>query len=130
MVEDNDADVNLVREALEEHGVRCELIVITNGEAAIHLVERIDAAEIACPDLVILDLNLPRRPGSEVLRRIRESCTCAPVPVLVLTSSDSRRDRDEAARLGASRYLCKPSRLNEFLELGRVFREMLSEKAN
>ena len=114
-----------MREALEEHGVRCELLVVSDGERAIRFMQRIDSVETPCPSLVILDLNLPRMAGREVLRRLRGSEACSRTPVIVLTSSDSQKDRDDAARLGASRYIRKPSRLAEFLDLGAVFKSYL-----
>jgi CheY-like chemotaxis protein len=126
LVEDNPADAGLVREALEEHGVECDLILMSDGETAIEFVEYLDAGVVGCPELVILDLNLPRRTGQEVLAQIRSSTICANVPVVILSSSDGQRDRDNAARLGASEYLRKPSRLNEFIELGAIFKKMLT----
>ncbi|MBV8070089.1 MAG: response regulator [Acidobacteriaceae bacterium] len=124
-MEDNPADAGLVREALEEYAVACELILVGNGEQAIQLIESFDAEQTPCPALVILDLNLPRKSGSEVLQRLRESPACAAVPVIVLTSSDSKVDRERALLAGASLYVRKPLRLDEFLKLGAVFQEML-----
>jgi two-component system, chemotaxis family, response regulator Rcp1 len=120
----------LVREALEEYGVQCELILITNGETAIEFIQKVEADETPCPKLVILDLNLPRKPGRDVLKRIRASSKCEQIPVIVLTSSDARKDRDDAASLGASRYIRKPSRLSEFIELGSVFKEIIGGSSN
>ena len=128
LVEDNAADVGLVREALEEHQVRCDLIVINNGERAIEFIEALSGDASACPGLVILDLNLPKKPGREVLKSVRASVPCGHVPIIVLTSSDNQKDRSEAARLGASRYIRKPSRLAEFLGLGAVFKETLGSQ--
>ncbi len=84
LVEDNSADVDLVREALEEHAVRCELVLTTDGEHAIEFLESVDTGKTRCPDLIILDLNLPKKPGHEVLRRVRTSLKCNHVPVVVL----------------------------------------------
>jgi DNA-binding response OmpR family regulator len=117
----------MVREALEEHAVECELLLITNGEKAIEFILQMDTAQAPPPDLVILDLNLPMKPGSTVLEQFRASSRCARVPIVVLSSSDSYRDREQAARLGASRYYKKPTRLMEFLKLGGVFKQMLAE---
>lgn len=125
VVEDNPADVGLIREALEEHQVRCDLIVINNGERAIQFIEALAGDASACPHLVILDLNLPKKSGRDVLKSVRASVLCGYVPIIVLTSSDNQKDRSEAARLGASRYIRKPSRLAEFLSLGAVFKETL-----
>jgi len=125
MVEDNLADVRLVREALEEHGVQCELVVITDGERAIRFIQSLDAGDTPLPDLAILDLNLPKKSGIDVLRQLRAGGRCSRIPVTVLSSSDHPTDKNEAFRFGASRYLRKPPRLAEFMSLGRVFKEML-----
>jgi chemotaxis family two-component system response regulator Rcp1 len=123
-VEDNPADAGLVREALKEHGVEGELIVVTDGEQAIEFIQEMESKPLTRPDLFIVDLNLPKRPGREVLERLRQSTSRQP-PVVILTSSDESRDRDEAMRLGISQYILKPSRLVEFLALGAIFKEMI-----
>jgi CheY-like chemotaxis protein len=125
LVEDNPADALLVREALKEHKVDCELTVIADGEKAIHFLTEIQGGLQGCPDLIILDLNLPRRSGREVLEYIRGSMGCGQVPVVILSSSDRQKDRDETASLGITRYLRKPSRLEEFIALGAVFKEIV-----
>ena len=76
LIEDNRADVELVREALLEHEVEGDLIVLTNGESAIEFIRTLDAQRAECPDLVILDLNLPKRHGLEVLEFVRQSASC------------------------------------------------------
>jgi CheY-like chemotaxis protein len=126
LVEDNPADANLVREALEEHQVECELLLITNGEKAIEFIQQVESGQDPPPDLVILDLNLPMKPGSRVLQQFRASSRCPRVPIVVLSSSDSYKDRQQARRLGASRYCKKPTRLMEFLSLGGIFKQMLT----
>jgi len=125
LVEDSAADIGLVREALQEHYVRCELTVIMNGELAVKFLDEIDAGKHPCPALFIIDLNLPRKPGKVVLERIRASRTCEKIPVIVLTSSDSQKDRDDVANLSPSRYIRKPSRLKDFVQLGALFRQIL-----
>jgi CheY-like chemotaxis protein len=120
IAEDNPADVYLLRIAFSEaERQNVELIVATDGEEAIDYVEH-RRAETNCvkPDLFVLDLNLPKNDGSEILRSIRKSPEYADVPVVVLTSSDSPRDRQSAEELGADCYLTKPSDLGAFLELG------------
>lgn len=124
-MEDNPADVGLVREALEEHGVSCELIVINNGERAARFIREF-SDQTRCPDLIILDLNLPRKPGLEVLKQMRASLKCSHVPIVILTSSELQKDKDETTRLGASTYIRKPSNLDDFMMLGSVFKAMLN----
>jgi DNA-binding response OmpR family regulator len=129
LVEDNRADVGLVREALEQHSVRCQVTVITNGEIAFKFVDELDAGQHPCPDLVIIDLNLPRRPGKEVLKRMRESTACKDVPVVVLTSSDNQKDKDDVAPFAPLLYLRKPSNLDEFINLGAIFKQIVHNRA-
>jgi CheY-like chemotaxis protein len=129
LIEDNPADANLVHVALLEHGVKCELVHVKDGEEAVDFIDRLDRGEAPCPDLVILDLNLPRKPGSTVLKRVRESEVCGHIPVVVLTSSNDQKDRDEAKRLGASLYIRKPSRLSELMSLGAVFKDLIEKRS-
>jgi len=126
VIEDNPADANLIREAFQEHAIRCELVMVPNGERAVEFIDRIDAAGLPGPGLIILDLNLPRVHGRDVLRHIRSSKCCELTPIIVLTSSRSHQDRNEALALGASQYLSKPLRLLEFLELGAIFKATLN----
>jgi CheY-like chemotaxis protein len=116
-----------VRRALEEHGVEGEILVIADGEKALEFIEDLEHEATPCPDLTIVDLNLPKRPGREVLERIRMSGRCGHIPVFVLSSSDAERDKAEAARFGASRYIRKPSKLDDFLALGAIFKAALSK---
>jgi CheY-like chemotaxis protein len=121
VAEDNPADVYLLREAfsLEGHGV--ELMVVTDGEQALDFVQNQGSFSNApLPDLVVLDLNLPKSDGSDVLRSIRQKEAYNHVPVVVLTSSDSPRDRKTIEALGASSFITKPSDLDSFLALGRT----------
>lgn len=129
VVEDNPADVGLVREALEEHGVEGQLLVVADGHEAMRVIDNIESGQVSCPDLFIVDLNLPKEPGREVLKRLRLSEKCRHAPVVILSSSDAQRDRDDAEGLGVSRYIRKPFRLEEFISLGGVFKAMLGSSA-
>jgi DNA-binding response OmpR family regulator len=126
LAEDNPADAGLVRKALEAHDVEGELVVVSDGETAISFIRSLDAdPSFDCPSLAIIDLNLPRRPGREVLENMRRSVKCGRIPIVILSSSDAEQDRADAAHFGASQYLRKPSRLEEFLRLGAVFKATL-----
>ncbi len=121
VVEDNPADVYLLREALSLEGKQVDLTVVIDGEQALKYVQRKGEFENASPpDLVVLDLNLPKSDGGDVLRCIRKEGDYAGVPVVVLTSSDSPRDRKTIESLGADRFITKPSDLDEFMALGRT----------
>ena len=100
-----------------------------DGERAIEFINQIDAGAEACPALVILDLNMPKIDGREVLQRIRRSSTCGSIPVIVFSSSDSDRDRQVSVSLGATMYLKKPSNLEDFLQIGKTLKGMLDEQA-
>ena len=128
LAEDNPSDVYLIREALREHGVDCRVRVVADGKDALGIIsgEAPDAAA-GCIKLIILDLNLPRHDGIEILQKLRESARFEAVPVVVLTSSGSPSDRQKATTLGATRYLRKPSSLDEFLGLGAIFKELLGQ---
>src|ERR1700735_3375741 len=130
LAEDNPGDVFLVRRALEKHDLDCRLIVIEDGQAALHFIEEAAGDGSAeRPDLVLLDLNLPRATGNRVLTRIRQSPRCANIPIIIITSSDSPLDRESAARLGATGYFQKPGDLAGFMQLGRIVREALETAA-
>lgn len=128
LVEDNRADVFLVEEAIKAHGVPVEIHAVEDGAEAVAVIERAETDPDAFfPGIVVLDLNLPKKSGAEVLRLMRQSPRFKTLPVIVLTSSDSIRDRTEVARLGANRYFRKPATYDEFLEVGAVLNEMLAE---
>lgn len=98
-----------------------------DGEQAIGFVTRLDAdANATCPSLFVIDLNLPRMSGLEVLERLRQSKSCALTPVLIITSSDAEKDRAESAARGATAYFTKPSGYAAFLKLGEVIQKLLS----
>ncbi len=126
LVEDNPADVFLVREALAWNNIKSQLFVVRDGDEAIRLVQEIERTQSPCPDLLVLDVNLPRKSGFEVLRRVRASAKCGVAPVAILTSSEAPTDRAEAARLGASSYIQKPSNLRDFMSVGEKLKAILA----
>ena len=126
LAEDNPADVYLIRQALSEYQVSCDLYVVREGKSAIRLLSDIgEQFGYRRPDLIILDLNLPQHDGIEILKAIRCSRELAQVPVVVLSSSDSPRDRRAVDELRVLRYLRKPLELEEFMALGKTFKELL-----
>jgi two-component system, chemotaxis family, response regulator Rcp1 len=129
LVEDNPADVFLVREALSEEGLDCDLQIVDDGEQAIQYFERVNAGSQVAPDLLLLDLNVPRIGGEEVLQRMRNTGPCAHMMVVVITSSDSPRDRQKAADLGADEYFRKPTNLEEFMSLGKLVRRLAEKRS-
>jgi len=129
VAEDNPADVYLIREALREHGVDCTLRILSDGEEVLRMISSEQGqAAVQRLGLIILDLNLPRHDGTEILQRLQDTPELSHVPVVVLTSSDSPRDRLVATQFGAACYLRKPSSLEQFLGLGAIFRDLLETR--
>jgi CheY-like chemotaxis protein len=129
VAEDNDADVLLFQEALEHHQIEHELYVVPDGQAALNFVARMGISpEPPCPDLLLLDLNLPKVDGATILQEFRNHPECEHTPVIVVTSSDAERDRDEVAAYGPTRYFRKPSNFDSFMELGAIVREVVNEQ--
>jgi chemotaxis family two-component system response regulator Rcp1 len=104
LVEDNPADVRLMREAFAEQGTSVELVIAGDGEEAMRLLQD----PVNRPDLILLDLNLPRKDGREVLAEIKADAGLRIIPVLVLTSSEAERDVEHSYALHANVYLRKP----------------------
>jgi CheY-like chemotaxis protein len=129
LAEDNDGDIFLVRRALEKRGLPHELVVARDGEDALKLLERAEtAAKPEAPDLILLDLNLPKVAGPQLLPRIRKMEVFSATPVIVLTSSESPTDRESAMALGANLYFRKPTDLAEFMQLGEVVEKILQDR--
>jgi CheY-like chemotaxis protein len=128
IVEDNPADVLLVREALQVHHVNCSLETHDNGEGAVQALSRRADGAASLPDLVLLDWNLPTIGGADVLRAIRDRPQFRSVPVAILTSSGSPQDRAQALSLGATRFIQKPMGLDDFIDqVGQQVRELLNQ---
>jgi CheY-like chemotaxis protein len=120
LVEDNPGDVLLTREALREAKVLNRVTVTSNGEEALAVLRREgDHAGSVRPDLVLLDLNLPRLSGLEVLTAIRTDPALASLPVVMLTSSAAERDVGDSYALGVNCYVTKPVDLEQFLHVVR-----------
>ena len=127
VVEDNIADIHLVREAIRAAGLDAQIHTVQDGEQATRLFDEADLDSCKpCPDVVILDINLPKKRGGEVLQHIRRSRRGNAVPVIVVSTSDSANDRDDVMNRGANGYFRKPSEYDEFLKLGAVIRAVLA----
>ena len=126
LAEDNPADVGLVRHVLREHAVDCELDVISDGEEVLSFINELDLDSKRCPDLLLLDLHLPKRDGNEVLKHLRASQRCGRMPVVILTSSDASWDRQNAEKKNeAIHHFRKPISLDEFLRLGNIIKDVI-----
>jgi len=117
----------LVREAIRQGKLPLEVHVVSDGQQALEFIERAETdARAPCPQIALLDLNLPKRNGFEVLERLRASPKCKGVPVLIVTSSDAPADLQRATAMGAG-YFRKPASYSAFLKLGDVLRKLMIE---
>lgn len=127
LAEDNLPDAILVREAIRLENLPLEVHIAPDGQRAIDFIARAENdPDAPCPHFLLLDINLPKADGFEVLRRLRDSQRCGKVPVLMISSSDSPADRSQAAQLGAG-YFRKPPSYDEFLKLGAVLKKLLQD---
>ena len=129
VVEDSPADVFLLKEAMKEEGLDCQMKVADDGEKAIRILDDVDAGSQAAPDLLLVDLNVPRQNGTQVLERVRKSPRFGKTPVVMMSTSDTPVERKRAFDLGATEYFCKPSSLTEFMQLGKLVRRLLEEQS-
>jgi CheY-like chemotaxis protein len=126
LAEDNLGDVLLVQEALAAHNISHEMFVVRDGGEALQFVAQMGTnGHAPCPDLMLLDLNLPKVDGSAILAEFRKNPECVQTPVVVISSSDAPKDRDRMNALGVAHYFRKPSDLEAYLELGSVVKELL-----
>lgn len=124
LVEDNVGDVRLTREAFKESKLANRLHVVTDGEAAMAFLRRQDPyREAVRPDLILLDLNLPRKDGREVLAEIKADEHLRRIPVVILTTSRAEQDILRSYDLHANCYITKPVDLNQFFLIVKAVEE-------
>ncbi len=122
LAEDNQADVYLVEMALQEHGLRFTLTSALDGEDALRCVGSF--AESDCPDIALLDHNLPRITGEKVMEAIRRHEHCRHIPIVMMSSSENLREHEAAMKFGAV-FFRKAADLNHFLELGALVKNLV-----
>jgi CheY-like chemotaxis protein len=120
LVEDDQADILLTKEAFDLNKVRNRLNVVNDGEQAIAYLRREgDYRDAIRPDLILLDLNLPRMSGREVLREIKDDPALRTIPVVILTTSEAEEDILHSYRLHANAYVSKPVDFDQFIRVVR-----------
>ena len=118
LVEDNEGDIVLTREALEDAKILIELSVVKDGKEAIDLLNKHGKyADITLPDMLLLDVNLPKKNGHEVLKYIKGNENLKHIPVIMLTTSSSPKDIDLSYDNYANCYITKPVEINDFLSV-------------
>ncbi|MGA2147210.1 MAG: response regulator [Bryobacteraceae bacterium] len=120
LIEDNPGDVELIQEAMQSGRVLNRISVATDGEAALAFLNHATGFENAPrPDLILLDLNIPKKDGFEVLREVRDHPSLSHVPVVILTSSQADLDVLKSYNLHANCFISKPVEVDEFLSVVR-----------
>lgn len=120
LVEDNPADAWLVRDLIFRQTPSISLTTLNDGDKAEqYLLHDVPMGAKKAPDIILLDLNLPKKSGRELLNEIRTSSTLHDVPVFVISSSRAEKDRTDCQTLGANLFLTKPENLTGFVELVR-----------
>jgi len=124
LVEDNPGDVRLTREALKDSRIVNNLSVVHDGVEALRYLRREGPyAQATRPQMVLLDLNLPKKDGREVLKEIKGDPSLRTIPVVILTSSEAERDIASVYALGANCYITKPVDLDQFITVVRLIED-------
>ena len=124
LVEDDPADVELTVETLEDSKISIHLDVVNNGEEALAFLRKEgEFAEAGRPDLLLLDLNMPRMDGRQVLRHVKSDDRLKTIPVVVLTTSSAEEDVARSYFEGANCYITKPVGLDEFAKVVRTIED-------
>jgi two-component system, chemotaxis family, response regulator Rcp1 len=122
LVEDNPSDVMLTQIAMKECKIANHLLVASDGEQALRILRGEDGGAVR-PDLILLDLNLPRMDGRELLAELKKDENLRTIPVVVLTTSDAERDVLQSYQLHANAYVTKPIDMDQFVRVVRAIDE-------
>lgn len=124
LVEDNPGDVDLILEVLEQSKIRNRVFIAEDGEEAMDILhKRGKFADSPRPDLILLDLNLPRKDGREVLQEIKADSGLRRIPVVVLTTSKAEEDILKSYDLHANSYITKPVDIDQFIKVIKIFED-------
>ena len=130
VIEDNGSDVFLLERALHKQDLRFELVHLLNGGQALAFIRREgNYADAAIPNLILVDLNLSKYTGEDILHEIRSASHLGGIPVCVWSSSRSRRDEALLKDLGVTQFITKPSGLDQFMEIGMIIKDLLAGPA-
>jgi len=118
LVEDNEADIRLTQEGIKETKIRNNLHIVRDGEEAMNFLQKREQhRDAVTPDLILMDLNLPKKDGRELLKEIKNDETLAPIPVVVLTTSEAEKDIIKSYKLHANCFVTKPMGIDQFVEV-------------
>lgn len=129
LVDDNPADVRLIMEAFKESTLPLNFAIASDGEEALNILKPEESTQDSYkPHLIILDLNLPKKNGSEVLKEIKEDDDLKKIPVVILTTSNDSEDIRESYKNCANSYLTKPVGLDDFFNVCKSIQDFWLEK--
>jgi two-component system, chemotaxis family, response regulator Rcp1 len=124
LIEDNPGDVDLTKEALQEAKVRNRLHVVDDGAKAVDFLYKRGAyADVPRPDIILLDLNLPKKDGRQVLEEVKADPQIAEIPVVILTTSQAEEDIIRSYQLHANCYITKPVDFKQFMHVVKSIEE-------
>ncbi len=126
IIEDNPGDIELLREAFHSARLDCSVTTFDNGESALAFVSESTADASAPADIILLDINLPRIDGLSLLEAIRRSSSGSEVPIVVMSSSTSPKEKERIAAFKNTTLIIKPANLDKFLEIGGLVKSLLS----
>src|ERR1022692_822123 len=127
VIEDNNSDVFLLDRALKKQDLRFELMHLMSGDQALAFIRRQGVyTDAAIPNLILVDLNLSKYTGEDILREIRSARHLRGIPVCVWSSSRSRNDESVLKDFGVSQFITKPSGLDQFMEIGKTLKDVLA----
>jgi chemotaxis family two-component system response regulator Rcp1 len=130
VIEDNSSDVFLLERALNQQTVLFELTHLASGDQALAFIRREGAyRDSPIPDLILVDLNLSKYSGEDILRKIHEAKHLTRALVCVWSSSESLRDRSRIMDLGVAQFVTKPAGLDQFLGIGKLIKDLLAGRA-
>lgn len=124
LVEDNPGDIRLTQEVLKDGKIKNKLSVVTDGEEAILFLKKVGKYKnVSTPDLILLDLNLPKKDGREVLIEVKKDPNFSSIPVVILTTSDDERDIISSYVSHANAFITKPVDFNQFVTVVRAIED-------
>jgi CheY-like chemotaxis protein len=130
LVEDNEGDIRLIREAFSERCINYDFSLARDGEEALnYLYRREEFKEAVKPDIILLDINLPKINGFEILQKIKEDPELRRIPVIIISSSSSQEHIYRSYDLRANSYLTKPSDFDEYIDVVKTIEDFWFNKA-
>lgn len=127
VAEDNPQDVLLLRRAFDHHDIDCEIRVAKDGDEALSILGQAERGDVNI-DLMLVDLNLPCRDGNQIVLSARSGTRLKTTPIILLSSSESPRDRALVLESGANLYLRKPSDLHAYMNVGEVVKTLMTSE--